>query len=326
MASAEHGRDASASDRVTAVTTLADLPLIASGKVREMYELERLGDGQSGRVQETLLMVASDRISTYDAVHPTPIPDKGKVLTGLSVFWFERTAHIVANHLISTVDGVPEEVLGRAMVVRKLSMLPVECVVRGYITGSGWKDYQATGKVSGIDLPGGLRESQRLPEPIFTPSTKAEQGHDEAIDFARAAQLVGDEKLMQRVRHVSIELYSFAADHARERGVILADTKFEFGLDDDGRLVVGDEVLTPDSSRYWPADGYEVGHGQPSFDKQYVRDWAAGSGWDKQPPAPPIPDDVVAGTRARYIEAYERISGEPFAEWLARTGAVAQSR
>jgi phosphoribosylaminoimidazole-succinocarboxamide synthase len=309
------------------VTALADLPLIASGKVREMYELERLGDdGQSGRVQETLLMVASDRISTYDAVHPTPIPDKGKVLTGLSVFWFERTAHIVANHLMSTVDGMPEEVLGRAMVVRKLTMLPVECIVRGYITGSGWKDYQATGKVSGIGLPGGLRESQRLPEPIFTPSTKAEQGHDEAIDFARAAQLVGDEKLMERVREVSIELYSFAAEHARERGVILADTKFEFGLDDDGRLVVGDEVLTPDSSRYWPADGYQVGQGQPSFDKQYVRDWASASGWDKKPPAPPIPDDVVAGTRARYVEAYERITGEPFAAWLARTGADAQSR
>jgi len=306
---------------------LADLPLIASGKVREMYELERLGDGQSGRVQETLLMVASDRISTYDAVHPTPIPDKGKVLTGLSVFWFERTAHIVANHLISTVDGVPEEVLGRAMVVRKLSMLPVECVVRGYITGSGWKDYQATGSVSGIALPDGLRESERLPEPIFTPSTKADVGHDEAIDFERAAELVGDRALMARVRDVSIELYSFAAEHARSCGVILADTKFEFGLDESDPahpLVVGDEVLTPDSSRYWPADGYEVGHGQPSFDKQYVRDWAAGYGWDKKPPAPAIPDDVVAGTRARYVEAYERIAGEPFRAWLERTGATVE--
>jgi len=292
------------------MTTLADLPLLASGKVRELYDL---GD--------RLLMVASDRISTYDAVHPTPIPDKGKVLTGLSVFWFERTEGIVANHLISATDGVPDEARGRALVVRKLKMLPVECVVRGYITGSGWKDYQATGAVAGIALPAGLRESQQLPEPIFTPSTKADVGHDETIDFARAAELAGDAALMERVRAVSIELYSFAAEHARERGVILADTKFEFGLDDDGELVIGDEVLTPDSSRYWPADGFEIGHGQPSFDKQYVRDWAAGSGWDKLPPAPAIPDDVVAGTRARYVEAYERITGEPFQAWLDRTAA-----
>jgi phosphoribosylaminoimidazole-succinocarboxamide synthase len=310
------------------VTTLADLPLIASGKVREMYELERVGDQPPTRAEEALLMVASDRISTYDAVHPTPIPDKGKVLTGLSVFWFERTAEIVANHLISTVDGVPDEVRGRAMVVRKLQMLPVECVVRGYITGSGWKDYQASGSVSGIALPAGLRESERLPEPIFTPSTKADVGHDEAIDFEGAAQLVGDRALMERVRDVSIELYSFAAEHARSCGVILADTKFEFGLDDredrdqDPILVLGDEVLTPDSSRYWPADVYEVGHGQPSFDKQYVRDWASASGWDKKAPAPAIPADVVAGTRARYVEAYELIVGEPFQAWLERTGAL----
>jgi phosphoribosylaminoimidazole-succinocarboxamide synthase len=251
------------------------------------------------------------------------------VLTGLSVFWFERTAGIVANHMISTVDGVPEEVLGRALVVRRLAMLPVECVVRGYITGSGWKDYQATGAVSGIALPDGLRESERLPEPIFTPSTKAEIGHDEAIDFDGAVALVGDRALMERVRDASIELYSFAAEHARANGVLLADTKFEFGLergDDPGdqpTLVLGDEVLTPDSSRYWPADGYGVGHGQPSFDKQYVRDWASASGWDKRPPAPAIPDDVVAGTRARYVEAYERITGEPFQAWLDRTGSVA---
>jgi phosphoribosylaminoimidazole-succinocarboxamide synthase len=296
------------------MTVLADLPLIASGKVRDMYDL---GD--------RLLMVASDRISTYDAVHPTPIPDKGRVLTGLSVFWFQRTSQIVANHLISATEGVPEEARGRALVVRKLKMLPVECVVRGYITGSGWKDYQATGAVSGIMLPAGLRESERLPQPIFTPSTKADVGHDEAIDFARAAELVGDHALMERVREVSIELYSFAAEHARERGVILADTKFELGLDDDGELVVGDEVLTPDSSRYWPAEDYEPGRGQPSFDKQYVRDWAAGSGWDKRPPAPPIPDDVVAGTRARYVEAYERITGEPFQAWLDRIGAAEDS-
>jgi phosphoribosylaminoimidazole-succinocarboxamide synthase len=313
------------------VTALADLPLVASGKVREMYDLGGSGgdpgggsggDPGGGSGGDRLLMVASDRISTYDAVHPTPVPDKGKVLTGLSVFWFEQTGHIVANHLISATDGVPEEALGRALVVRKLDMLPVECVVRGYITGSGWKDYQATGAVSGIELPSGLRESERLAQPIFTPSTKADVGHDEAIDFDRAAELVGDWALMERVRDVSIELYSFASAHARARGVILADTKFELGLDSDGELVIGDEVLTPDSSRYWPVDGFEVGRGQPSFDKQYVRDWASSSGWDKYPPAPPIPDDVVAGTRARYVEAYERIAGEPFATWLQRSGAA----
>jgi len=298
------------------VSALSDLPLIASGKVREMYGLKDAGG------QARLLMVASDRISTYDAVHPTPIPDKGKVLTGLSAFWFDRTAHIVANHMISFTDGVPESELGRALVVRRLSMLPVECVVRGYITGSGWKDYQQTGSVSGIELPAGLRESDRLPQPIFTPSTKADVGHDEAIDFDSAAELVGDSALMRRVADIAVELYSFAADHARENGVILADTKFEFGLDEDGGLVVGDEVLTPDSSRYWPADGYEPGHGQPSFDKQYVRDWATASGWDRLPPAPEIPEDVVAGTRARYVEAYERITGEPFQAWLKRSGAA----
>jgi phosphoribosylaminoimidazole-succinocarboxamide synthase len=269
---------------------------------------------------DRLLMVASDRISTYDAVHPTPIPDKGKVLTGLSVFWFERLADLSPNHLISFTDGVPDETRGRALAVRRLQMLPVECVVRGYITGSGWKDYQATGSVSGIALPPGLRESEQLPEPIFTPSTKAEIGHDEAIDFEQAAELVGDRALMERVRDVSIALYSAAAEHARENGVILADTKFELGLDGD-ELVLGDEVLTPDSSRYWPVEDYEVGRGQPSFDKQYVRDWASQSGWDKAPPAPSIPDDVVAGTRARYIEAYERITGEPFQRWLDRAGA-----
>jgi phosphoribosylaminoimidazole-succinocarboxamide synthase len=299
------------------VTTLADLPLIASGKVREMYEL----GAESSSGAPSLLMVASDRISTYDVVHPTPIPDKGKVLTGLSVFWFQKTSHIVANHMISATEGVPEESRGRALAVRRLQMLPVECVVRGYITGSGWRDYQATGRIAGIELPAGLRESERLPQPIFTPSTKALEGHDETIDFDRAAELVGDRALMKRVADVSIELYSFAAEHARESGVILADTKFEFGLDDERELVVGDEVLTPDSSRYWPADSFEVGHGQPSFDKQYVRDWASASGWDKKPPAPAIPDDVVAGTRARYVEAYERIAGEPFAEWLRRTGS-----
>ena len=287
---------------------LADLPLLASGKVREMYDL---GD--------RLLMVASDRISTYDVVHPNPIPDKGKVLTGLSVFWFGRTGHIVPNHFLSATEGVPEEARGRAIVARKLKMLPVECVVRGYITGSGWKDYQATGKVSGIELPPGLQESERLPTPIFTPSTKAEVGHDETVDFDHAAELVGDRDLMGRLRDVSIALYSFAADHARERGVILADTKFELGLDDDGQLVLGDEVLTPDSSRFWPADGYQAGRSQPSFDKQYVRDWASSTGWDKTPPAPEVPADIADRTRALYVEAYERITGESFDAWLQRT-------
>jgi len=290
------------------VTTVADLPLIASGKVRELYDL---GD--------RLLLVASDRISTYDVVHPTAIPDKGDVLTGLSVFWFGLTDGVVANHFLSATDGVPDDARGRGMVVRKLSMLPVECVVRGYITGSGWKDYQQTGAVSGIDLPGGLLESQQLPEPLFTPSTKAEVGHDEAIDFERAVELAGDRDLMERVRDASLALYTAGAQHARANGIILADTKFEFGLDEDGELVVGDEVMTPDSSRYWPADGYEPGRSQPSFDKQYVRDWASGTGWNKRPPAPEIPDDVVARTRALYVEAYERIAGEPFSAWQQRT-------
>ena len=300
------------------MSTLADLPLIASGKVREMYALTP-GDGAGGR----LLMVASDRISTYDVVHPTPIPDKGKVLTGLSVFWFDKTRRIVPNHMLSFEDDVPDSERARALVVRELRMLPVECVVRGYITGSGWKDYQRTGTVSGIQLPPGLRESERLPEPIFTPSTKALEGHDEAIDLERAGQLAGDPELMRRVAEISLELYSFAAAHALERGVILADTKFEFGLDEEDGLVLGDEVLTPDSSRYWPAEGFEPGRPQPSFDKQYVRDWATASGWDKRPPAPEIPDDVVSGTRARYVEAYERIAGEPFDAWLRRAGADA---
>jgi phosphoribosylaminoimidazole-succinocarboxamide synthase len=268
---------------------------------------------------DRILMVASDRISTYDVVHPNGIPGKGAVLTGLSAFWFAKTGHIVENHFVSATDGVPDEVRGSAMVVRRLKMLPVECVVRGYITGSGWKDYQATGRVSGIELPPGLQESEQLPEPIFTPSTKAEVGHDEAIDFDQAAELAGSRELGERLRDISIAVYQAVADHARERGVILADTKFEFGLDEAGELVLGDEVCTPDSSRFWPADEYAVGRGQPSFDKQYVRDWASGTGWDKTPPAPAIPDDVVAQTRERYVTAYERLSGEPFSAWLERT-------
>jgi phosphoribosylaminoimidazole-succinocarboxamide synthase len=281
---------------------------IAQGKVRDIY---RAGD--------RLLMVATDRISTYDVVHPTPIPGKGQVLTGISAFWFERTGHIVPNHVVSFTD-VPAKARGRAMLVERLEMFPVECVVRGYITGSGWKDYTATGAVCGIELPTGLSESEQLPEPIFTPATKAELGdHDENVDFDRAAEILGDRDLLEELRRLSIEVYSFAAEHARSRGIILADTKFEFGRDSDGRIVLGDEVLTPDSSRFWPADGYEPGHGQPSFDKQYVRDWATKSGWDKTPPAPPLPEEVVDRTRDLYVDAYERLTGEPFSKWLERS-------
>jgi phosphoribosylaminoimidazole-succinocarboxamide synthase len=283
--------------------------LIAQGKVRDIYEA---GD-------DRLLLVASDRISTYDVVHPTPIPDKGKVLTGLTAFWLDRIADICPNHLVSYTD-VPEEQRGRAMLVERLDMVPVECVVRGYITGSGWKDYQATGAVCGIELPGGLRESEQLPEPIFTPATKADVGdHDENVDFDRAAEIVGDRELLEELRRLSIAVYTRGAEHAREHGIILADTKLEFGRREDGTIVLGDEVLTPDSSRFWPVDGYEVGSSQPSFDKQFVRDWATASGWDKTPPAPPIPDEVVEGTRGRYVEAYERIAGEPFERWLERS-------
>jgi len=269
--------------------------------------------------KERLLLVASDRISTYDVVHPTPIPDKGKVLTGLTDFWLERTREICPNHLVSFSE-VPAEFRGRAMLVERLEMVPVECVVRGYITGSGWKDYQAGGSICGIELPAGLAESEQLPEPIFTPATKAEVGdHDENVDFDRAAEIVGDRPLLEELRRLSIALYELGAAHARERGIILADTKFEFGRRADGTIVLGDEVMTPDSSRFWPADGYEPGHGQPSFDKQYVRDWAAGSGWDKTPPAPDLPDEVVARTRELYVEAYERIAGEPLGAWLERS-------
>jgi phosphoribosylaminoimidazole-succinocarboxamide synthase len=282
---------------------------LSSGKVRDIYAVG----------EDRLLLVASDRISTYDVVHPTPIPDKGKVLTGLTAFWLERTGEICPNHLISYTD-VPEEFRGRAMLVERLEMAPVECVVRGYITGSGWKDYQATGAVCGIELPEGLRESDQLPEPIFTPATKAEVGdHDENVDFDRAAEIIGDRELLEELRRLSIAVYELGAAHARERGIILADTKFEFGRRSDGTIVLGDEVLTPDSSRFWPADGYEPGHGQPSFDKQYVRDWASGSGWDKTPPAPALPDDVIARTRELYVDAYERITGEPFEAWLERS-------
>jgi phosphoribosylaminoimidazole-succinocarboxamide synthase len=271
------------------------LTLLASGKVRELYDL---GDD--------LLMVASDRISTYDVVHPTPIPDKGKVLTGLSVLWFDLTKDIVPNHLVSVTEGVPDEFRGRGMRVKRLEMLPVECVVRGYITGSGWKDYQKSGQVCGIALPKGLRESDRLPEPIFTPTTKAESGHDESMSFDQVEDVLGAERAAE-VRDLSLELYRRAAVHAEERGIILADTKFEFGLH-EGRLVWIDEALTPDSSRFWPADRYEPGRGQPSFDKQYVRDYLETLDWDKKPPAPSLPPEVVDRTREKYEEALARLT------------------
>ena len=272
---------------------------VGSGKVRELYALD----------DERLLLVASDRISTFDVVLPTEIPDKGRVLTGLSAFWFARTSSIVSNHLL----GLQAD--GRSSECRRLEMLPLECVVRGYITGSGWKDYQATGATSGHTLPAGLRESDRLPEPIFTPSTKADEGHDENIDLDQAGELVGPERL-QEVERVALDLYRFASEHALARGIIIADTKFEFGVDGEGRLVLADEAFTPDSSRFWPTADYEPGRAQPSFDKQFVRDYCESLGWDKTPPGPDLPDDVVAGTRARYIEAFEGLTEIPFDRYL----------
>jgi phosphoribosylaminoimidazole-succinocarboxamide synthase len=268
---------------------------VGSGKVRELYALD----------DERLLLVASDRISTFDVVLPTEIPDKGRVLTGLSAFWFARTSSIVPNHLL----GLQAD--GRSSECRRLDMLPLECVVRGYITGSGWKDYQATGATSGHTLPAGLRESDPLPEPIFTPSTKADEGHDENIDLDQAGELVGSDRL-QEVERIALELYRFASEHALARGIIIADTKFEFGVDGEGQLVLADEAFTPDSSRFWPAAAYEPGRAQPSFDKQFVRDYCESLGWDKTPPGPELPDDVVAGTRARYIEAFEGLTEIPF--------------
>jgi phosphoribosylaminoimidazole-succinocarboxamide synthase len=283
--------------RLVAPTALTDLTLHSSGKVREMYE-----------VDDDLLMVASDRISAYDVIMPTLIPDKGRVLTQMSLFWFDSTRDICPNHFVS--EDVPEEVAGRAIRVRRLDMYPVECVVRGYLAGSGWKEYRESGAVCGITLPGGLQESDRLPEPIFTPATKAEIGdHDENVDFERAAEIIGDRPLMEELRRVSVELYSHAAAHAQERGIILADTKFEFGASPGAEVVLADEVFTPDSSRYWPADEYAPGRAQHSFDKQYLRDWLDEIGWDHSPPAPELPDEVVENTRAKYVEAYERITG-----------------
>lgn len=278
------------------------------GKVRDLYDF---GD--------RLLLIATDRISAFDWVLPTGIPDKGRVLTQISEFWFRRLH--VANHLLSMdVNDVPlpagvnrEELVGRSMVVRKTTVFPVECVVRGYLSGSGWKEYQATGRVCGIELPAGLRESEMLPEPIFTPATKAESGHDENISFARMSEIVGADTA-ETLRDLSLRIYDQAADFARLRGIIIADTKFEFGAISD-QIYLIDEVLTPDSSRFWPADKYQAGRGQPSFDKQFVRDWLETTGWDKNSPPPEVPEDVVAKTREKYVEAYEILTDETF-PWL----------
>jgi phosphoribosylaminoimidazole-succinocarboxamide synthase len=278
---------------------------LASGKVREIFALD----------DHRLLLVASDRISTFDVVLPTEIPDKGRVLTGLSAFWFARTRDIVPNHLLALRPD------GRSTECRRLQMLPIECVVRGYLSGSGWKDYGATGSVCGHRLPEGLVESAQLPEPIFTPATKAQTGHDENISRDQAAELVGRE-LFDRVEAVSIALYRFASDYARARGIVIADTKFELGLDQDGTLVLGDEALTPDSSRFWPAETYAPGGGQPSFDKQFVRDYCETLGWDKNSPGPDLPDDVVTGTRARYVEAFEQLTEISFDAYLADPDVV----
>jgi phosphoribosylaminoimidazole-succinocarboxamide synthase len=272
---------------------------VASGKVRELYAID----------DDRLLLVASDRISTFDVVLPTEIPDKGRVLTGLSGYWFTLLGPIVPNHMLAIRDD------GRSMECRKLEMLPIECVVRGYLAGSGWKDYRATGEVCGHRLPEGLRESDKLPQPIFTPATKAQEGHDENITREQAAELVGAE-LLREVEAISLRLYATAAEHARRAGIIIADTKFELGRDRQGTLVLGDEALTPDSSRFWPGETYEPGRAQDSFDKQYVRDYSESTGWDKTAPGPELPAEVVQETRAKYHEAFERLTTIPFPAYL----------
>jgi phosphoribosylaminoimidazole-succinocarboxamide synthase len=298
------------------VSVLAEMQ--AQGKVRDIYEAGT----------DRLLMVTSDRISAFDVVLPNPITDKGRVLNGLSLFWFDQTGGIVPNHLLSaSVDDFPaefadhaEELAGRSMLVRRAEMIPIECVARGYLSGSGWKEYRSTGEVCGIRLPDGLVESDRLPEPIFTPATKAETGHDENISIERAGEIVG-QGLAQRLKELTLTVYEFGAKLAADRGVILADTKFEFGFI-DGEITLCDEVMTPDSSRFWPADQYSPGGPQPSFDKQYVRDWLDRSGWDHEPPPPELPPEVIGRTAARYREAYERITGDPFDDYLRRFGAL----
>jgi phosphoribosylaminoimidazole-succinocarboxamide synthase len=287
-------------------TTFSDLTLLKRGKVRDVYQVD----------EDSLLIVATDRVSAFDCVIPTPIERKGEVLTALSKFWFAKLGHIVGHHLITTnIEQMPpavqnhaNELRGRSMLVRKTDVFPVECVVRGYITGSGWKDYKKTGEVCGHKLPSGLRESAQLAEPIFTPATKAETGHDENISEAQMAEIVGTEVTAQ-LRDVSLNLYKQAAEYARERGIIIADTKFEFGRDNKGNVLLIDEVLTPDSSRFWPADAYEVGRGQASFDKQYVRDYLETLEWNKQPPAPELPPEIAKATTARYLEAYQLLTG-----------------
>jgi phosphoribosylaminoimidazole-succinocarboxamide synthase len=298
------------------VSVLAEMQ--AQGKVRDIYDAG----------PDRLLMVTSDRISAFDVVLPNPIPDKGRVLTGLSLFWFERVREVVPNHLVSAnVDDFPvefgehrDELAGRSMLVRRARMVPIECVARGNLSGSGWKEYRATGSVCGIRLPEGLVESERLPEPIFTPATKAETGHDENITLERAGEIVG-EGLVQRLKELTLTLYELGAGLARERGVILADTKFEFGFI-DGELALCDEVMTPDSSRFWPVDEYAPGGPQPSFDKQYLRDWLDESGWDHEPPPPELPPEVVGQTAVRYREAYERITNDSFDDYLRGHGLL----
>ena len=294
-----------------------DLPLrhLASGKVRDIYEL----DGQH------LLFVASDRMSAFDVIMAEPIPDKGRVLTAITAFWLEHLADVAPNHLVSfdvpeplrNADGVEPYLAGRVMVVRRAEMLPIECIVRGYLSGSAWAEYRQTQSMHGTPLPAGLRQSEKLPEPVFTPSTKAAEGHDENISFAAAAALSGED-VAAEARRVSLAAYQKAADLAAGRGIIIADTKFELGWI-DGKLSICDEVLTPDSSRFWPADGWQPGGTPPSFDKQPLRDWLEATGWDKAPPPPPLPADVVEATRARYVEAYERITGRSFADWPGAT-------
>jgi phosphoribosylaminoimidazole-succinocarboxamide synthase len=294
-----------ASSQMRAVISQTEFPglkLLARGKVRDIYDL---GD--------RLLIVATDRLSAFDVILPTPIPDKGKVLTQLSLYWFEKLADVVPHHVLEAKNFTGElapyadSLAGRAMLVRRTQPAPIECVVRGYISGSGWKDYQKTGAICGIALPAGLRESDRLPEPIFTPSTKATTGHDENISFDETVARIG-RPLAERLRDVSLTLYRRASEHAASRGIVIADTKFEFGLRGD-QLIWIDEALTPDSSRFWPAGQYSPGKAQPSFDKQFVRDYLERIGWNKQPPAPPLPSDVVSGTQQKYREAYQRITG-----------------